>query len=834
LQANGRSRSLAASAAGLPAKKELPAKPGRCRCPPATPQIFNGSVANQKSFRLETTNCACQPRFVQSTGGYRMLSHFIRAALLAGTAAFPAYALTAPAADGSPADSAETIIVFGRGETRQVTEVSAGELRLQAPGSSPFRAIEKLPGVNFQSADPFGAYEWSTRITLRGFNQNQLGFTLDGLPLGDMSYGNTNGLHISRASISDNIAITRVSQGAGALGTASTSNLGGTIEFISIEPSAGFDIASNATYGSENTLRLYGRIDSGGFGIFRGSLSYAYLDAGKWKGHGQQRQHQLNSRLVADISDTIKLTAFVNYSDRRENDYQDLSLEMIDRLGYDWDNFAPDWAAAVRVAQIAQNRGDVGGPPSNPAAGTVYPAPILSVDDAYYAGAGLRRDWLAGLRLEAQLATDLNVSIHPYYHNNVGQGLWYTPYTATPGGAPISVRTTEYDISRYGIVFDAGLDLGAHAINLGFWLENNEFIQGRRFYGLDNAPFASRSSLSFQSNPFFTQWRAGFTTETLQIYVQDKWSITDAVTLSFGFKGQSVSNASRIDVRTGANPASGNISSSDWFLPQAGLVWQVADETEFFANYSENRRAFSSAATSGPFSTTQAGFDAIRATLQPETSSTFEGGVRFGHGNIRGVLAGYYVDFANRLLAIPTGAGIIGNPAVLQNVGSVRSVGVELALAFEIMDDLNLFGSYSYNRSTYRDDVVNAAGTVVADIGGKNIVDTPENMLKIDISYDPETGPFARAGLSYMSRRYFTFTNDQSVPGRALVDASAGWRLGGEGWTRGLAIQASVTNLFDKDHVSTIGSNGFGNTGDRQTLLAGAPRQWFLTLRKDM
>jgi iron complex outermembrane receptor protein len=59
------------------------------------------------------------------------------------------------------------------------------------------------------------------------------------------------------------------------------------------------------------------------------------------------------------------------------------------------------------------------------------------------------------------------------------------------------------------------------------------------------------------------------------------------------------------------------------------------------------------------------------------------------------------------------------------------------------------------------------------------------------------------------------------------------WRFGGEGFVMGLAIQASVTNLFDVDYVATIGSNGFGNAGDNQTLLAGAPRQWFLTLRKD-
>ena len=86
--------------------------------------------------------------------------------------------------------------------------------------------------MNFQSADPFGAYEWSTRITVRGFNQNQLGFTLDGVPLGDMSYGNHNGLHISRAIASENVGRVALSQGTGALGTASTSNLGGTLAVL--------------------------------------------------------------------------------------------------------------------------------------------------------------------------------------------------------------------------------------------------------------------------------------------------------------------------------------------------------------------------------------------------------------------------------------------------------------------------------------------------------------------------------------------------------------------------------------------------------------------------
>jgi 2,4-dienoyl-CoA reductase-like NADH-dependent reductase (Old Yellow Enzyme family) len=122
-------------------------------------------------------------------------------------------------------------------------------------GTSPLKSIEKLPGVNFQSADPYGAYEWSTRIVVRGFNQNQLGFTLDDVPLGDMSYANHNGLHISRAILSENIGRVVLSQGTGALGTASTSNLGGTIQFYSDDPRGVFGVGVNGSYGSDDAQR---------------------------------------------------------------------------------------------------------------------------------------------------------------------------------------------------------------------------------------------------------------------------------------------------------------------------------------------------------------------------------------------------------------------------------------------------------------------------------------------------------------------------------------------------------------------------------------------------
>ena len=94
-------------------------------------------------------------------------------ALIAGTAAAQSNPAATPATDAAATDDAGTgkdIVVLGFGQTRQVQTLSAVDMERLTPGTSPLKAISKLPGVNFQSADAFGAYEWSSRISLRGFN----------------------------------------------------------------------------------------------------------------------------------------------------------------------------------------------------------------------------------------------------------------------------------------------------------------------------------------------------------------------------------------------------------------------------------------------------------------------------------------------------------------------------------------------------------------------------------------------------------------------------------------------------------------------------------------
>lgn len=752
--------------------------------------------------------------------------------LLATTAiALPTAAMAAPdtaqpAADAPTGDEGGDIIVTGNRETRQVQQLTSRDFARLLPGTSPLKATEKLPSVNFLAADAFGLYEWSQRVSIRGFNQNQIGFTLDGIPLGDGSYGNTNGLHISRAISSENIARVQVSQGAGSIGTQATNNLGGTLEFFSNDPTPEFGLTLNGTGGSYNTAHVYGRLDTGALTSLGAAffVSFQHTDLDKWKGFGRQRQNQLNAKLIAPFGFLTAVGTF-NYSERRENDYQDLSLDIIQRLGYNWDNISNNFPLAVQIADVAANRGDSGAPRLNQAAGTVYPAPIQTVDDAYFDAAGVRNDYLASFGVETPKELPVKVAVRGYYHSNHGQGTWFTPYVPSINTlVPISIRTTEYDIRRKGVFGSLGFQWKFNDFSAGFWYENNDFRQARRFYELSNRVIPNRSAREFQEIPFFTQWYWQYNTETVQYHVQDKISL-GALTLNFGWKG--------FDVRNRATPiiaggfAQGSIGVRDWFQPHAGINYKIG-QIEGFFGYTEATRAFTSAATSGPFATTQAGFNAL-GQLRPETSKTYEAGLRYSSARFQGSVVGYYVDFNNRLLAFTQGAGIIGNPAILQNVGSVRSAGVELAGELKLPYRFSLFATYSYNDSTYQNDVVDRSGTLVARTRGRTVVDAPRDLAKGEIRYDGRLF-YGRLGVNYTGRRFVTYENDISVPSFTLVDLTIGVPFNWPGIVKG-EVQFNATNLTDERYIATIGTNGFVNRGDFQTLLTGAPQQFFATFK---
>ena len=57
----------------------------------------------------------------------------------------------------------------------------------------------------------------------------------------------------------------------------------------------------------------------------------------------------------------------------------------------------------------------------------------------------------------------------------------------------------------------------------------------------------------------------------------------------------------------------------------------------------------------------------------------------------------YLVNLKDRLLVNSIGAGIVGNPTALQNVGDVKTTGAELGVRWEFMNNWSWYTSLSYN-----------------------------------------------------------------------------------------------------------------------------------------
>lgn len=743
-------------------------------------------------------------------------------------------------------DASQDIIVNGSGETRSVSTLLPSNLDVLPPGSSVQKALNFLPGVSAQSIDALGVNEQSLSLQVRGFNTTHLGYTLDGMPLGDGAYNNYNGLTISRALISENLGRADLATGIAGLGIPSTSNLGGALTYISNDPRKEMGLAISQTVGSERTRRTFLRFDTGEHGGFSAYISGHYswqdlfVDQGAWK---RSTGRQLNAKLTYEF-DGGKITAFADLSRTNQADDTYLSKDMLSRLGWDWAGYAPDWQSYLGVAYCTVTG------PTAPSQCKPAPSPQKNSDVTFTNGQILRNDDLYYLAGDFDITSALSARVQVYHHEDQGAGNnWIVGWskqgtTTTADDVPVQIRDTRYTIDRTGALASLSWDVGFNHFQAGVWAEDNTSSAARYIRTNVTGPFSLAQFLKGQ--PDIAQWVQETKWKTRQFYVQDTVKLLDdALSIDFGFKGTySRSDARAIDGIAKTPPpassqfATGSLVAKDYFLPQVGVHWQVAEGHELFASYAENIAMFQGGFKLGPQSVSQAVWDAQGKTLKPETSKSFEGGYRYVSGPLQVSLAAYKVDFNNRLLQYnPCPTNQQQNPGCgnsFHNAGSVTSKGVELGVLWRPAPWLNWYNSASYNKSTYDDDLNWCTGNVcvIKPTAGKQQVDTPKEMFASVLTLK-QGGFSASLQGKYTGRRYYTYTNDQSFGGVTTFDMGIGYDFGGSDFLKGAKVSLNVTNLTNKRYASNFDSSVFAPDDAAGTILvfhSSAPRQVFGTL----
>lgn len=283
----------------------------------------------------------------------------------------------------------------------------------------------------------------------------------------------------------------------------------------------------------------------------------------------------------------------------------------------------------------------------------------------------------------------------------------------------------------------------------------------------------------------------------------------------------------------------GRIKTSKGFLPQIGVLWEPSSQVQLFANAQKNVRQFQTSAASGlsPFALgSQAAFELFKENVDPETSWTYEGGVRFQLPIDSGFLTGfdgqvsyYHVDFSNRLLAIspnPAINAIVSGAALLQNVGSVKTDGVDIAGTLRFGQHFSLYNALSYNNSKYQDDYTSGTATIAT--AGKKVPGSPDWLYKFVATASYSIVDVQLIG-DYMGKRYATYTNDLSVPsvftmsGRVAVDIP----LSDGMFVKKASVALNVTNITNKKGASTLSIGAASGTFNAFPI---APRQWFGTV----
>ncbi|WP_059150984.1 TonB-dependent receptor [Novosphingobium barchaimii] len=737
------------------------------------------------------------------------------------------------------------IVVIGSGQTRSVSTLVPSNLDVLPPGTSVQKALNFLPGVSAQSIDALGVNEQSLSLQVRGFSTTHLGYTLDGMPLGDGAYNNYNGLSISRALISENLGRADLATGIAGLAIASTSNLGGALIYTSSDPKQEMGLAASQSFGSEDTLRTFVRFDTGEHAGFSAYLSGQYSEQDLFvnqRAYNRSTGKQFNGKLkYAFAGGTI--TAFADLSRTNQADDAYLSKDMLGRLGWDWAGYAPDWQSYLDRAYCSVTG------PTAPTKCVDSTAPEKRSDVTFTNGQILRKDNLFYLAGDFEIAKSLSAHLQVYHHTNKGAGNnwivgWSKQGTAsTADDVPVQIRDTRYTINRTGGLGSLTWDVGFNQFQAGFWLEDNTSSAARYIWSNVTGPFDLAQYLKGQ--PDTAQWVQETKWKTRQFYVQDTVKLFgDALTIDFGFKGTySRSDAEALPGIAKAPPpassqfATGSLTAKDYFLPEVGVHWQVAPQHELFASYAENIAMFQGGFKLGPQSVSQTVWDAQGKTLKPETSRSFEGGYRFVSGPLQVALSGYWVDFRNRLLQYnPCPTNQQQNPGCgnsFHNAGSVTSKGVELGVLWKPLPWLNWYNSASYNKSTYDEDLNWCTTTcVLKATAGKQQVDTPKEMFASVITLK-QAGFSASLQGKYTGRRYYTYTNDQSFGGYTTFDLGLGYDFGTIGVLKGAKLSLNVTNLTNKRYASNFDNSVFAPddaAGSIVVFHSSAPRQVFGTI----
>jgi iron complex outermembrane receptor protein len=265
------------------------------------------------------------------------------------------------------------------------------------------------------------------------------------------------------------------------------------------------------------------------------------------------------------------------------------------------------------------------------------------------------------------------------------------------------------------------------------------------------------------------------------VYFQDQVDVTDRFKLRFGGRFDHFRQVITNHIAGSVSPP---IAVRERFSPTAGVLYELTRALGIYAGYGTGFRPNS-------------GIDAHNNPFEPETSRSYEVGLRYtSPGNrISATIAAYRMNKNNILTSDPVNAGFSFT------AGKARSRGIDADLNAKLPGDIDIIATYAYTDAQWTSSSLDPNFAALIRPGDP-LINIPKHSANLVASKEFDLGTAGKftigGGVNYISRRLGETATTFFLPGYTLARVMASYQP-----SEHVRVGIDVTNLFDKVYYAS-------------------------------
>ena len=759
-------------------------------------------------------------------------------------------------AHAQTADEATKVVITAKktGMGLMVTEdapkarstITAEELEKQRPTGNAYEALEMLPAVNSYNYDATGLFGGG--LTLRGFNSDQIGATINGVPVNDSG---SFAIYPQEYVDQENTCSQTVTQGSTDADSPQVGATGGNFGINTCNPEDKHRLRMMQTFGQLNMKKTFVRVDTGLFSDKRTKMfvSASHAEADKWKGKGGAKRDHIDAGINYDWDRFNYIHATLLYNEAMNNNINNLTLSEINKNGYYFD-YADTFQGHLKPVKGVEQK-------------ETKQSPAF-----YKLGINPFKNAIASATAKFRLNENLDLKVLPYIWYGYGNGGVQQRDQSEKGfyNAATGLRNGTVDLNGDGDTLDTVLVANAsvtktfrpgvtaslnwvsgnHDVLGGFWYERarhqqtgpmlalsndgisqDPWLQNGQILRPDGTPAQSRNWMSIST--------------AYQFFLQDTISLSDdKLKINIGVRSPNVKRdfTNYGDEANNVKPYN-LVKKYSTLLPQLGARYRITNDDQVFISVAKNVKAppnfvFGNIGTSVKVVNGVANFV---GDVKQESSWNTDIGYRHQDDKFIASVTAFFIDFKDRQA---TTFDPITQASSYTNVGRVSNKGLEFEIGNTPINGWAMYGSLGFNNSKIKDDMLSATN-VYLPTAGKEMINTPKKKAGLSVEY--QNGSFwARVKARATGQQQASMVNDETAPGYTTFGLDGGYTFANFGYIKRPKLTFNLSNITDKQYrnpSSTTVKNtkpipGVTTSVDTQRYYLGAPRFVSVTLSIDI